>query len=100
MILGQAAPAATTLVACYTVPASKRVTARVIATNRGALTTFRIALAPDGAADANSQYVVYDMPIEGNDSLSSEPIALDAADVVRVYSTSGNVSFTVTGVEQ
>ena len=98
--LGQSAPGATTLTAAYTVPSSKHATIRVIACNRSTATTIRVSVATDGAGDATSQYVVYDLALGANASMSTAPITVGDTDVVRVYSDSGNVTFTVTGIEQ
>jgi hypothetical protein len=98
-ILGQSAPAATTLTAAYTVPSAKHATARVLACNRSTATTFRIALSPAGAAIDNAHYVAYDQAIDANDSVSSVAFTVTETDVVRVYSDSGSVSFSVTGIE-
>jgi hypothetical protein len=98
-ILGQSAPAAVTLATAYTVPAGKHATARVLICNRGADTNFRIALSPLNAAIANQHYIAYGQALAASDSISSVPFTVTATDVVRVYSTSGSVSFTVTGIE-
>ena len=98
-ILGQAAPAAATLAVAYPVPASKHATARVLVCNRGADTSFRVAVSPLGVAIANQHYIAYGQALAVGDGLSSVPFTVTATDVVRVYSTSGSVSFTVTGIE-
>jgi hypothetical protein len=98
-VLGQVAPAATTLTAAYTVPLNRHATVRVLACNRGATTSFRIAVSPAGASIANAHYIAYDQPLDANDSVSSVAVTVTATDVVRVYSASGDVSFTVTGIE-
>jgi hypothetical protein len=99
-MLGQSAPAATTLTTAYTVPASKHATVRVVANNRGAIAdTFRLAVSPNGAAIANAHYLTYDKPIPANDSLASAPFTVGDADLVRVYSTNGDMTFHVTGIE-
>lgn len=100
-ILGQSAPAATTLTDPYTVPASKHATVKVIVGNRAAVAdTFRIAVSPDGAAIANAHYLAYDEAIEASDSMSSTAFTVGSTDVVRVYSTNGSLSFSVTGIEE
>ncbi len=98
-VLGQVAPGATTLTAAYTVPASRHATVKVLACNRSSATTFRIAVSPGGASVANEHYIAYGQTLDANDSVSSVAVTVTAADVVRVYSVSGNVSFTVTGIE-
>lgn len=99
-ILGQVAPAATTLTTVYTVPLGRKATIRVIVTNRSGVDTFRVALSPLGASIANAHYIAFGMSIPANDSLSSAPFELGPTDVVRVYSTNGSISFTVSGLEE
>lgn len=98
-ILAQSAPSALSLTTAYTVPSGKHVTARVLVCNRSAADTFRIAVSPAGAAIQNSHYIAYDQPIDANDSIASAPFTVTATDIVRVYSTNGSISFTVTGIE-
>jgi hypothetical protein len=93
-------PGATTLTDLYTVPAVKRATLRVVGTNRGAATLIRISVAPGGAADTASQYLIYNLSLEANDAVATAPLMLAAGDVVRVYSSSGNVAFHCTGLIQ
>lgn len=99
-VLGQSAPGATTLTAIYTVPASKHATIRVVVGNRGSAGSFRVALSPNGAAIDNAHYVAYDAAIDANESLTSAPMAVGDTDVVRVYASSANMSFSVTGIEE
>lgn len=98
--LGQSAPSAATLTDTYTVPTAKHATVRVIACNRGSETIIRVAVAPDGASDATTQYLAYDLVLPSGDAISSVPFTVGDGDVVRCYSASGSVSFTVTGIEQ
>lgn len=101
-ILGQAAPAATTLTDLYTVPAATQtVASSVVVCNRGnTATTFRVALAVAGASDAPEQYLYYDVPISKNNTfVATIGIALQETDKVRVYAGNANVSFNLVGVE-
>jgi hypothetical protein len=101
-ILGQAKPAATTLVDLYTVPAatSTTVSTLMICNQSTTATSFRVSVAIAGAADALQQYEVFDAPIQGNDSIPMTlGITLSATDKLRVYSGSGTVSFNAHGVE-
>lgn len=61
---------------------------------------FRVALSVDGAAITTSHYVAYDMPITENDSVLSGPLVVNAGDIIRVYSSLGDLTFTVTGLEE
>lgn len=99
--LGQSNPAAGILTDMYTVPAAKNATGRVIVTNRSAVpTVFRIAIAVDGAADSDEQYVAYDKPIAGNDTGSTIAFKMGSTDVLRVRAALATLSFTFTGLEQ
>lgn len=101
-VLGQSAPSATTLTDAYTVPASTQATVSSITVcNRSSTaTSFRVSVAIAGAADANAQYLYYDVPIGGNDTfIATIGITLGAADVVRVYATLATLSFNLFGVQ-
>jgi|SRR5579885_563633 hypothetical protein len=101
-VLGQAKPAAATLTDLYTVPAATQaiVAAIVVCNQSSSADTFRISVAPGGAADAVSQYIAWDTTVNGNDSLPlTLGIGLSATDKIRCRSTNGNVSFTASGVE-
>ena len=101
-VLGQSAPAATTLTTAYTVPAANSAVVSTLnicnlATSNG---TFRIAVRPGGATLANSQYLAYDTPIAASDSIAmTMGITLGNTDVVTVYTYSGNMSFSLFGSE-
>lgn len=98
-ILGQSAPSATTLTDAYTVPEARHATVRVLVCNRSTADTFRIAASPGGAAIDDAHYVAYGQTIDANDSVSSVAFTVTQDDVVRVYSTNGALSFSVTGIE-
>lgn len=100
-VLGQSKPAATTLTALYTVPASTQVVgSSLVVCNQGAATTFRVSVAIAGAADTPAQYLAYDVAIGANITIVyTLGFTLGAADVVRVYNTLATVSFNLFGVE-
>jgi hypothetical protein len=101
-VLGQSAPSATILTDVYTVPASRSaVVSTITVCNRGASsTTFRVSVAPSGAADANSQYLYYDVTIPANETFSATiGITLATTDVVRIYAGNANLSMSIFGVE-
>lgn len=100
--LGQTNPSATTLTDSYTVPSSTSATvSSIVVTNRSATaTSFRISHALAGAADNNKQYLYYDTPIAGNDTLVvTLGATLATTDVIRVYATLATLSFNIYGVE-
>jgi len=100
-VLAQSSPSATTLTDMYTVPERKNVTGRVIVTNRGiTAASFRIAIAISGAADANEQYVAWDKAIAGVETGSTIGFFMNSTDVLRVFASNENLSFTFTALEQ
>ena len=101
-VLGQASLAATTLTDLYTVPgATSAVISTVVICNRGsAATTFRLSVAIAGAANANQQYLSYDTPVVGNDSVTlTLGVSLATTDVIRGYAGNTNLSFNIFGLE-
>jgi hypothetical protein len=101
-VLFQSSPGATTLTAVYTVPAAtETVVSSLFVCNRGATdTTFRISVAIGGAADANQQYIYYNVDIPANDSFNATVgLTLGAGDVIRVYAAAAQLSFSGYGVE-
>jgi len=71
-ILGQSAPSATTSTDLYTVPsATETIVSSLVISNRGsASATYRVSVSANGAALANEHYLVYDAPINGNDTVA------------------------------
>ena len=101
-VLGQVAPSATTATTAYTVPsATETVVSTIAVCNRGATSaTYRIAIRPDGATLANQHYIAYDTAITANNStMITIGITLNAADVVEVYASNANLSFSLFGSE-
>ena len=101
-VLGQSNPAATTATTLYTVPSATEavVSTIVIANLTSTAATFRIAIRPNGAALANSQYIAYDITVGASDSTAlTLGITLDAADVITVYASTANLTFTAFGSE-
>lgn len=99
-ILGQLAPNAGVLSTIYTGPSNRRATCRMVVCNRSTVDLFRIAVSPGGAAIEAKHYLAFDMVIAANDSLASSAFTVKNTDVVRVYSANGNLSFTLTGIEE
>jgi glucose-6-phosphate dehydrogenase assembly protein OpcA len=101
-VLGQSNPSATTLTTLYTVPsATEAVVSSIIIANLAATAaTFRIAVRPDGASIANSQYVGYDITVGASDStVLTLGITMNAADVLSVYASTATVTFSAFGSE-
>ena len=101
-VLGQLNPSAATLTDLYTVPAAtSAVVSTLVVANRSATgTSFRISIAPAGAANNDVQYLYYDIAIPGNDTFAATiGVTLETTDVVRVYATLATLSFQVFGSE-
>jgi hypothetical protein len=101
-VLGQASPAATTETGLYTVPASTQtVISSLIVANRGtASSTFRVSISVTGAATANKDYIFFDTNILPKTTATfTLGITVAATDVIRVYSSSTDLSFNLFGSE-
>lgn len=101
-VLAQSKPTAASLTDAYTVPgATSAIVSSIVVANQSSTgTTFRISVAVAGAADTPKQYLHFDFPISGNDTVVlSAGISLAATDVLRVYATLATLSFNVFGVE-
>ena len=101
-VLGQSNPAATTATTLYTVPAATQavVSTIVIANLTATAATFRIAVRVAGAALANSQYIAYDITVGASDSTAlTLGVTLNATDVITVYGSTANLTFTAFGSE-
>jgi len=101
-VLAQSAPSATTNTTLYTVPAdTQTVISTMIICNRAASQgTYRIAVRPAGASLANQHYIAYDVPIQASDSTAlTLGITLNATDIITVYASSADFSFSIFGSE-
>jgi glucose-6-phosphate dehydrogenase assembly protein OpcA len=101
-VLGQSNPAATTLTTLYTVPSATEavVSSIVIANLAASAATFRIAIRPNGASIATSQYIAYDITVGASDStVLTLGLTMDAADVLSVYASTTTVTFSAFGSE-
>ena len=99
--LGQDTPGAV-LTTLYTVPAATSVVvaALVVGNISASAVTFRVAIRPGGAAIANKLYQYYGTTVPANDSLEVlKGITLAATDVVSVYGSDANVTFSLYGDE-
>lgn len=101
-VLGQSAPSATTNTDLYTVPAATTaVCSTLVVTNRGAISSgFRVAVRPGGATLANVHYIIYDNGLAANEAVFlTIGITLAATDVITVYSSTANMTFSLYGSE-
>lgn len=100
--LGQSLPAAYTLTDLFAVPAAKStVVASILVCNQSTgPIRFRIAHAVGAAVDARAQYLFFDEVVQANKTYTAVlGISGVAGDVIRVYSSSPEVSFNAYGVE-
>ena len=101
-VLGQQNPAAGAVTGLYTVPAATSTTVSTVSVcNRSSVaTSFRLSVGVAGAADAVSQYICYDMSLNGNDTIFlTIGISLAATDILRCYAGLATLTFTAFGVE-
>lgn len=101
-VLGQSNPVAITLTTLYTVPSLRSAVLSTISVCNLASTsaTYRIAIRIGGASITNSQYLIYDAVLSGNESKSfTLGISLATTDVVSVYASTANITFQAFGTE-
>ena len=101
-VLGQVAPSAITNTTLDTVPsATQAVVSTISVCNRAATAaTYRIAVRPAGGTLANEHYIAFDAPIAANNSIFiTVGVTLAATDVITVYASSANLSFSAFGSE-
>jgi hypothetical protein len=101
-ILGQVAAAATTETDLYTCPASTQtIVSSIVVTNRSSTAaTYRISVSNDGGATATKDYIVYDSGVSSNQTIAlTLGITINAADKIRVYASTANLSFNAFGSE-
>jgi hypothetical protein len=100
-VLAQVNPSATTLTTLYTVPAATSVvSSSIVVCNQGVAGSFRISVQIAGAADNVKQYLYYDTAIGANATfVATIGMTLAATDVVKIYNSSGSMSFNLFGIE-
>lgn len=101
-VLAQSAPAATTNVSLYTVPAGTQtvVSTMTIANRAASQGTYRIAIRPAAATLANQHYIAFDVPIQASDTTAlTLGITLNATDVITIFASSADFSFGLFGSE-
>ena len=101
-VLGQVAASATTETDLYTVPAAtSTVISSIVACNRGSSSAaLRVSIAVGGGATATKDYLYYDLIIPPNETfIATVGITLSTTDKVKVYASTGNLSFNLFGEE-
>ena len=80
--------------------AQTTVSSLVICNRDSGNATFRISIHVAGAGADNKQFLYYDKQVNGADTITVViGITLNQADVVKVYSSTANLSFNIFGVE-
>jgi hypothetical protein len=101
-VLGQVNPSATTATTLYTVPsATEAVVSTISICNQaGTSGTYRIAVRPAGETLAAKHYLVYGATVAASDSvLLTLGVTLATTDVLTIYGSSANMSFSAFGSE-
>jgi hypothetical protein len=101
-ILGQSAPSASDTATLYVTPSdTQTVISTITVSNRSSSgADFRISVRPGGEALANKHYIAYDTPLTANDIIAlTLGVCMSAGDVLEVYSSAANLSFSAFGSE-
>lgn len=101
-VLGQSKPLATTATTLYTCPsATQTVISSLVVANQAATSgTYRIAIRPNGAALSGEHYIAYDVSLAARSFVSlTLGLTIDASDVVTIYSSGADMSFSAFGSE-
>ncbi len=76
----------------------------IVVCNRSAVAvSFRVSISIGGGATQTKDYIYFDLPLTGNNTFSNEMgsdgggLTLNPKDVVRVYASTANLTFTVFG---
>lgn len=95
----QSNPSAAALTEIYDCPDLTTFMGWINVCNRSAVpTSYRISIQINNAADDDSQYIAYDIPIGSNQVLTHR-LAMNADDRVNVYATLATLSFSLMGIE-
>lgn len=100
-VLGQLEPAAATEATLYTTPADTTTTVKqIVVTNRGNRTNFSLGVAVGGGSLADEDHLFDNTDIKkGQTAVIEGPFYLNATDLIRVESVTGNVAFSAWGTE-
>ena len=100
-VLGQANPSATTESTLYTAASAAVVSTLTICNQTSSAATYRIAVRPaaDGSTAAK-HWIVYGATVAASDTTAlTLGLTLASGDVIRVYASSANLSFSAFGSE-
>jgi hypothetical protein len=100
-VLGQKAPNAASETDLYAPSGVSVVASSLVVCNRAASpSTFRVSISVGGGGTATKDYLYYDLTIDGNNTFAATlGITLTSTDIMRVYSSTANLTFTLYGQE-
>ena len=99
-VLAQSAPTAATATTLYTASNATIVSTLNASNIGGTQDTIRIAVRPAGATLANQHYIAYDVTVGASDStVLTLGLTLATTDVITVYASTANLSFSAYGSE-
>lgn len=91
---------ATTEQDLYEVPDLKAVIFKLIVCNRhNSAVTVRFSISFGGGATATGDYKIYDKSVAANDILEIKNLVATNADILRIYSSHSDVTFSIQGTE-
>jgi hypothetical protein len=103
LVLGQVAPNVDTLATLYVCPSDTQAVVSTISacnTNPSETCLVRLAVRPGSASIATQHYIIYDVSLEPNESLTlTLGITLGESDVVSVQSSASATAFSAFGSE-
>jgi hypothetical protein len=101
-VLGQISPSAASATTLYTVPSATEtvISCLVVANISTSTLSYRIAVRPNGDVLDSKHYLAYDTVIAPNTStIYNIALCLDAGDVITVYESAADLSFSAYGSE-
>jgi hypothetical protein len=97
-VLAQVAPSAATATTLLTASSATIVSTLNASNIGGTQDTIRVAVRPSGATLANQHYIAFGVPLAAGAVFSIQGgLTLANTDVITVYSTTGNTSFSAFG---
>lgn len=97
-VLGQVAPSAATATTLCTAAADTVASTLVVCNRATSAATYRVAVRPGAAALSVEHYLMYDLSIPASSTDAwTIGITLAATDVVTVYASTANLSFSLFG---
>lgn len=99
-VLVQLAPGATTETDLYKVISGDHARLdELVVCNRSAVqVSFRVSISVGGGATQTKDYIYYDLSLSMNDTFANEmKLTLNSGDVIRVYASSADLTFTLFG---